>query len=291
MNITITNDLFSAEIASFGAELHSLKNKATGEEYIWQRDPAIWECSAPILFPVVGRMKNSSYCFEGKTYPMPLHGFAWTSDFECTEHGQDYAVFILKDSPETWKNYPFSFELQVKFRLSKKGLSVGYTVINPADKPLWFTLGSHPAFALRSTPENYKLQFAQKETLDLYGIRGDLLEKVRTNYLENESTIPLHKDLFNEDALVFLNIASDSIRLEANDGSGITLETGGAPHVGFWAKPGAPYVCIEPWYSVDETADHTGELNKRPGMMSLDPMETWQTGYSVFPDKNTITSI
>ena len=170
MNITITNDLFSAEIASFGAELHSLKNKVTGEEYIWQRDSAIWECSAPILFPVVGRMKNSSYCFEGKTYPMPLHGFAWTSDFECIEHGQDYAVFILKDSPETWKNYPFSFELQVKFRLSKKGLSVGYTVINPADKPLWFTLGSHPAFALRSTPENYKLQFVDECSIYFDGI-------------------------------------------------------------------------------------------------------------------------
>lgn len=289
MNITITNNSFSAEIASFGAELHSLKNKITGEEYIWQRDPTIWECSAPILFPVVGRMKNSSYHFEGKTYPMPLHGFAWTSEFECTEQESDYAVLVLKDSPETRKNYPFPFELQVEFRLSEKGLSVSYTVSNPADKPLWFTLGSHPAFALRSAPENYRIQFSRKETLDLYGIRNDLLEKFQPDYLKNESAIQLHKDLFNDDALIFLNIASDSIRLEANDGSGITLETGGAPHVGFWAKPGAPYVCIEPWYSVDETVEHSGELNERPGIMSLGSMETWKTGYAVSPNKESIT--
>lgn len=283
MNITISNDLFSAQISPFGAELQSLKNRETNEEYIWQRDPAIWEYSAPVLFPVVGRMKNSAYRFEGKTYPMPLHGFAWTSEFSCTEQGSDQATFLLKDSPETRKVYPFSFELQINFKLSKKGLSVGYTVSNPSEKSLWFTLGSHPAFALRSAAENYRICFNRNETLDLYSIRNDLLEKIQADYLQDESTIPLHAHLFDDDALIFQNITSDSIRLESEAGLSITVETGTAPHLGFWAKPGAPYICIEPWYSVDETAAHNGELVDRPGMIQLAPLKTWQTGYSIAP--------
>ncbi len=289
MKIAIENDLFSAEIVSLGAELQSLKNRQTGEEYIWQRDPEIWEGSVPILFPVVGRMKNDSYRFEGETYPMPMHGFAWTSEFECAGHGEGHAVFILKDSPETWKVYPFSFELRVEFRLSGKGITVGYVVTNPAEKLLWFTLGSHPAFALCSAPENYRIRFAQKEKLDLYGLRNGLLDEVQPKYLRNESIIPLHADIFNGDALIFLDIASDSIRIETEGGSGITVETGGAPHVGFWAKPNAPYVCIEPWYSVDETAGHDGELIHRPGIMSLSSKETWEITYSILPDNNTVT--
>lgn len=282
-NMEISNDWFSAEISSFGAELQSLKNRQTGEEYIWQCDPEVWEGSAPILFPVVGRMKNDSYRFEGKTYQMPLHGFAWKSEFECVEHGNDHAVFTLKDSPETWGIYPFSFELRVGFRLSQKGLSADYTVLNPAGKPLWFTLGSHPAFALQTAPENYRIRFSRKETLDLYGIRDGLLEKIQTDYLKNESVILLHAGIFKDDALIFLDIASDSIRLEAKDGSGITVKTGGAPHIGFWAKPNAPYVCIEPWYSVDEAADHDGELTHRPGIIKLDAIQTWEASCSIIP--------
>ena len=288
MNITISNDLFSAEIASFGAELQSLKNRKTGKEYIWQRDPDIWESSAPVLFPVVGRMKNSSYRFEGKTYSMPLHGFARTSEFESTEQGKDYAVLTLKNSPETWEIYPFAFELKIEFLLSEKGLTVSCTVTNPSEEPLWFTLGSHPAFALHSPPENHRLRFSREETLDLYGIQNNLLAKIEDAYLDKESIIPLHKDLFNDDALIFLNISSDSIQLEAADGSGITVETGGAPHIGFWSKPGVSYVCIEPWYSMDETADHDGELVHRPGIISLAPREVWNTKYTISPNPNPL---
>ncbi len=283
MKTVIENDWFSTEIASFGAELQSLKNRQTGEEYIWQRDPEVWEGSAPVLFPMVGRMKNGTYHFEGKAYAMPLHGFARTSEFVRAEHGSDYAVFVLKDSPKTCEVYPFSFELRVEFRLSEKGISVSYTVLNPAEKPLWFTLGSHPAFALRSAPENYTLRFSKIERLDLYGIRNGMLEKIEANYLDNESVIPMTSEIFNEDALIFQNIASDSIRIETEGGSGIMLETGGAPHVGFWAKPNAPYVCIEPWYSVDETANHNGELIHRPGIIRLNPKKIWETTYSIFP--------
>ena len=285
MNITISNDLFSVEISTVGAELRSLKNRKADQEYIWQRNPDIWSGSAPILFPVVGRMKNSSYRFEGKTYAMPVHGFARTSEFSCTEQGVDQATFILKDSPETRKIYPFSFELQVTFKLSEKGLSVGYSVTNPSEKSLWFSLGSHPAFALRSAPENYAIRFSRNETLDLYGIRDGLLEKIQTDYLQDESTIPLHAHLFDDDALIFQHIASDSIRLESEDGLSITVETGAAPHVGFWAKPGAPYVCIEPWYSVDETVAHNGELVNRPGIISLAPREIWNTKYTISPKR------
>lgn len=285
MNITISTHQFSAEISTFGAELQSLKNRETHEEYIWQRDPTIWGGSAPVLFPVVGRTKNASYRFEEKVYSMPLHGFAWTSDFVCTEQGTSHATFTLKDSPKTRKIYPFSFELRIDFKLSGKGLSISYTVTNPSEKSMWFTLGSHPAFALRSTAENYRIRFAQKETLDLYGIRDGLLEKIQTDYLHDQSIIPLHAHLFDNDALIFQDITSDSIRLESENGLGITVETGAAPHVGFWAKPGAPYVCIEPWYSVDETAVHNGELIDRPGMIQLNPLKTWRAGYSIFPHR------
>jgi len=223
MNATIENDRFSASISSLGAELQSLGNRQTGEEHIWQRDPAVWAGSAPVIFPTVGRMKDGAYRFEGITYSMPLHGFARTSEFQCVEQGGDFAVFVLKDSPETQAVYPFSFELRIRFQLLENGISVGYTVVNPAEKPLWFTLGSHPAFALRSAPENYTLRFSKPEKLDLYGIRNGLLEKIEENYLDNESTIPLHAGIFNDDALIFQNIASDSIRLEASDGSSIQL--------------------------------------------------------------------
>ncbi len=214
---------------------------------------------------------------------MPLHGFAWTSEFTCTEHESDRVVFALKDSSKTRRVYPFAFELLVQFCLMATGLSVEYTVINPSNVPLWFTLGSHPAFALQSALENYRLRFSKDETLNLYGIRNNLLEKIQDQYLCNEAVIPLHKDLFNDDALIFLNIVSDAVTLEAQNGTSITLQTGEAPHIGFWAKPNAPYVCIEPWYSVDETKDHDGQLMHRPGIIRLPGKEKWRAGYTVLP--------
>ncbi len=286
MLYTISNDTVSATISSLGAELKSLKNIAHNDEYIWQGDTKIWQGSAPILFPIIGRLKNGQYQFDGKTYQLNKHGFARTSEF-AVENQQSNAVTLgIKANDQTKQNYPFDFVLLVTFALSADGLTVSYQVKNSGKETMYFTLGSHPALRLpldNSALSDYFISFEQPETLDCYYLENDLLcDNPIKAYLNNENTLPITSNLFENDALIFKEISSTKVHLNhKKTGHRLTMETGGAPHFGLWAKPNAPFICFEPWYSHDDPANTNGELINKPGMMRLHSNETFETCYTL----------
>ena len=279
--IAIENKRFSAEIRLNGAELASLKDKANERELIWQADPEIWGGSAPILFPIVGKLKNGTTRINGTSYEIPKHGVLRTREARLVEQSSDRVVLQFESDEETLKCYPFPFAFSVEFRLFENGLEVNYTIKNRSTESMLFSVGSHPAFALdlkSRALSDYFLEFSEPETLDLYGLVDGLLAKREDGYLQNETTIRISDTLFNDDALIFKDIKSRMVRINP---AGIEVDLRDNPHLGIWAKPRAPYVCIEPWHSFDDSADSDGIFENKPGIISLPANESFGTGYSV----------
>ncbi len=283
--ITIENDRFAASIALMGAELRSLQDKATGREIMWSGDSSVWDGSAPILFPFVGTLRNGRTAIHGKVYEMPMHGLVRIRPAEVIEQGADRAVLAFYSDAETLVHYPFEFVLKVEFKLEADGLTIRYAVHNPDSEEMLFAIGSHPALALDQNQfarEDYFIEFEQPETLDLYGMSNKRFVRKQMQYLEEEDRIPLTQTLFNDGFLLFTNIRSGLLRLKSKGTSScLRVDLGGAPHLALWAKPGAAYVCVEPWYSYDPLPGGDGSFENRPGMMRLSGGNTFATGYAI----------
>lgn len=283
---TIRFEHLTATIASLGATLTSFKDEAKNDEYIWQADPTIWQGSAPILFPIVGRLKNGQYHFKGQTYHLGKHGFARTSEFSVLEMQESAISFMLRANRETASVYPFEFELMVHFRLEKNGLNVEYEVHNTGNEALYFTIGSHPAFRLPLTNgslHNYAIEFERHETLDCYILDHDLLtEQPIKAYLDQTKTIQITDQLFKNDAMIFKDIQSRKVYLKHfQSGVRITLSFDKAPHFAIWSKPNAQFICLEPWFSYDDSINVNGDIRDKPGIMQLGMHETFTTGYAI----------
>lgn len=284
--LVLLNDYVTAKIDPHGAQLSSLIRRQTGEEFIWQRDPAYWTESAPILFPIVGGLKNGTYQYEGKTYSMPKHGIVRHADFSVSEQTRSACTLTIESDQDSLLSYPFRFRLDISFELTQQGIRVNYRIKNTDNKRMPTGLGYHPAFAIdvehyRHT--DYEVVFSQPETQDLYGLKEDgLLGLVQPNYLVAEDTIQLTEHIFDHDALVFKNIDSRQLTLRRRASNWkVVMFTSGAPHLGIWAKPGAPYVCLEPWYTYQDSAQVSGDIFEKPGMFVLAPGEVFASFYEI----------
>ncbi|OVE76075.1 hypothetical protein BVX97_02275 [bacterium E08(2017)] len=282
----INNKQIAAAVNDFGAELMSIRD-LEGTEYIWQGNPDVWPSRAPILFPVVGNLKDARYTYEGKEYELGRHGFARKMDFELVEEDGDRLVFRLLPTDDTRKSYPFEFEFLVKYQLEGTSLGVTFEVTNNGDVVMPFTLGGHPGFSLEwgddDQIEDYYLEFEQEETLDSMFLNDErLLGDESERVLEGEKVLRLRKDLFDHDALILLDFKSDKVTLKSDryDRS-LTVEFPGFPFLGIWAKPAAPYVCIEPWYGHVDPAGHDGDIMKKPGMMFLEPNQSFSCTHTI----------
>lgn len=283
---TITHEGFTATVSERGAELTSLRHEETGEEYIWEADPAIWGSSAPVLFPIIGGLKGGIYYYNGSAYALPRHGLARHASFALSFASPSEKRFLLRADSETNKSYPFAFELEVGFKLEAKRLNVAYCVKNTGDHTMIYGLGSHPAFALPlqgSSLSDYWIEFDQPETLDLYYLENDLLaEKPLEKFLDSETSLPLSESIFDRDALIFKNIRSQTLSItHRTHGTRLRVDRGNHPHLGIWAKPAAPYVCIEPWHSYVDTADHDQDLTHKPSMLRLAPGKLFRSNYTI----------
>ncbi len=263
----IENKYLTCEINSFGAELHSLKSKENGKEYIWYGNKEIWYGQAPILFPVIGRLNNDRYYLNGKEYSLPKHGFARKLDFEMIDCSDNRAVFSLSDSEDTLLQYPFKFELRAEFILTDDTLINRLNVINKDDKTMYFSIGAHPAF---NCEVGDTIEFEENETICTERIDNtNLLIDKKFPLLENEKSIKITKEIFEPDALILSEIKSKKLRLIGKNEIEFTF--GDAPVLGIWAKPGAPYVCIEPWYGINDSHEIKSDISEKREILSLIP--------------------
>ncbi len=282
--LEINNATLKASINPFGAELSSLTH--LGKEFIWHGDDNYWGGRAPILFPIVGALKDGSMRYQGKRYEMPRHGIARRCTFKCIHHSTTGVTFSLKANEQTRELYPWDFELQAHFNLTESDIAVRYEVYNEDSSTMLFSIGSHPAFALQIDDSysfnDYAIGFNQPEDFAIYALTEQgLLETTPQPLATSNNTIILTEDIFKNDALVLRNIKSDKISLYRGTDVLLTVDTGGAPHLGIWSKPAAPFVCIEPWLGTSDFVDASGEFDAKPDLISLMPQKSFQHSYKI----------
>ena len=274
MLYTIENDYLTAQIDDMGAQLHSMKSKEDEKEYIWQGNPAIWYGQAPVLFPVIGQLLDDKFRYDGAEYPMAKHGFARKTPFEAADVEGARAVFLLKSSDETKAMFPFDFELEVCFELVGRALKVTHTVTNTDDKTMYFSLGAHPGFnceigdylEFEESEEGAEVEKIDKENI--------IIGRKFSVDLVDGNKLYLTPDLFNDDALIFSDLNSSVVTLHGQDRT-VRFDFGDAPFLGVWAKPNAPYVCLEPWYGVNDDRIRYGDISQKRGIQSLEPDESF----------------
>ena len=268
----IRNEFLSVSVNPLGAELRSIKNY-DGYEFLWQGNPEIWNGRSPFLFPIIGRIKNDTLMVDGKDYTLQKHDFARKSDFSVADISESSVSFMLKSDENTKKQYPWDFELKITYTLEKTTLKISYEVKNTDCKTMYFSMGAHPAFNCKIGDI---LEFEKNETLESYVMNEDAYIYKKIPYLNNERNIVISGDIFKDDALMFENMSSDSITLKKQDGYSIFVKYNNARFLGLWAKPGAPYVCIEPWFGINDFEEFCGDFSEKHGILSLDAGEKFE---------------
>lgn len=274
--VTIANGALTARINPLGAELWSLTDPQ-GREYMTDADPAFWTGHAPLLFPIVGALRNGTYRLDGRDYALPKHGFARTSRFTVAETFPDYARFRLEDSDATHAVWPFAFALDAEFVLGGATLAMAVTVRNTGDTPMPFSFGFHPAFAWPlpggGAKERHRVVFAKDEPGPIRRIdpaSGTLRKVPQPSPATGRELVPDAR-LFEADALIWDRLASRSLTFAGETGVALALDFPDCPHLGLWQKPGAPFLAIEPWQGFNDPADFAGDLGEKPGIVVLAP--------------------
>jgi galactose mutarotase-like enzyme len=280
MNTTIKNSYLIAVINPKGAELISLKTNKN-KEYIWEGNPVFWGKHSPVLFPIVGTLKNNSYHYNETEYHLSRHGFARDMEFQLLEKSENSVIFSLSSSEESFKVYPFDFEFQIIYTLDENKLNITYNIINNNECIMPFSIGAHPAFALPNSFEDYSLTFEHSENLISYELENDLLSDKFTTIKMTDNQIPLNYSLFEKDALIFKKLQSKKITILENKNPFLSVKFNDFPNLGIWTKNEAPFLCIEPWIGYSDTIHSSGNILEKEGIQLIEPKKTFQCNFNI----------
>lgn len=279
MITSIANQFLTAQIKHTGAELCSLKDNSN-REYIWNGNPEFWGKHSPVLFPIVGTLQNNTYQYNDAQYQLSRHGFAREMEFELIDKQENCAVFSLIASQTTKEKYPFDFDLHLIYTLDGKSLKIEYKVFNYGEIKMPFSIGAHPAFDLPGDFENYSLVFEKEEPLNYYLLEEGLISD-KTNELSlDKNELHLNHKLFENDALVFKNIASKSITILEKSKPFLKVSCADFPDLGIWT-PNAPFICIEPWFGYSDTVNKFGNLFEKEGIQLLEAKAVFHSAFSI----------
>ena len=285
MSYTIENEFLIATINMLGGELSSLKSKDNNFEYIWQAEPVIWARHAPVLFPIVGKLKDNRYHYKGEVFHLPQHGFARDTQYELVECAGNKTSFTLRPNEKTKLNYKFDFQLTHRFELIGRTLKIGYSVENHGKGVMPFSVGAHPGFNLveGTSFKDYKVEFIGQDGLIIksFGLEGGLVGDEIELPLEGH-TLQLATDSFNNDALIFEFSGVEAVKLSTLDNQySVTIKTGNAPYFGIWSKVGQSFVCLEPWYGIADSKYSNGNLEEKKGIQWLEPKEVFNFNWAI----------
>jgi len=273
------------QIKNAGAELVSIKN-CEGLEFLWQAKPDIWPRHAPVLFPIVGKLRDNVYKFKDSTFNLSQHGFARDMDFVVSEKSIHHCTLTLKSSAETLKKYPFEFNFNITYSLSGSTLKCIYSVLNTGKADLIFGVGAHPGFNCPLMPherfEDYFLEF-EKSHYELTSLKDGLREISTTSLQLQQNRLPLTPTLFDNDALVFENRQINKLTLRSQKSSHkVEIVSEGWPYYGIWSKKGCrEFVCLEPWYGITDKSSASGQLDEKDGMITLHPEKSFNCEFSI----------
>lgn len=286
MEIYLENEHIRVSFVAKGAELQHITGVDSGTAYLWDGDAKHWAKFSPVLFPIIGALKNDTYQFEGEVYSLPRHGFARDMDFKVEKISEIEILFTLTNTHETLKVYPFEFKLGLRYKLFGARISCTYEVDNPASKELLFSIGGHPAFAVplnkQGSYTDYFLEFNADDNLTYYEIEDNLISNKTCTLNLEDKKLHLKHDLFYNDALVIKNLKSNSISLmNTKNYNGINFKFENFPYFGIWAAKDADFVCLEPWCGLADSISHNQQLKEKEGIISLAPNEKWKRTWEV----------
>ena len=292
---TLENDELLVTVARRGAELTRIYDKKADREVLWCAEPSVWNRHAPVLFPFVGKCYEGAYVHDGKEYGMTPHGFARDMDFEPLLCDMDECWFRLKDTPETYKKYPFHFEVEIGHRLEGRTIEVMWKVANTDSGEMLFMMGGHPAFQVPEGKSIYDFTFEFNRRGCREGQFTDCLhylapnakgyekEELQGDLKLSEGRVPLTKGFFDTALTYMFDEAQvSSVSLIVDGSPYVTLECSDFPYLGIWTMEAThPFVCLEPWYGICASDGYKGELKDRRGIISLPGWENWQKSYRI----------
>lgn len=284
MHHKLVSDQLTVLINLLGAEVRSIKDK-NDLEFIWTADKEIWGRHAPVLFPIVGKLKDNQFIFKDQSYSLGQHGFARDMEFVLISGNEQNCVFELKSSPATRDVYPFDFSFRVIYQLKNNELKCSYHVNNPSEQNLLFSVGAHPGFncPLKAGEElsDYYLLFEKNALIKTTLLNG--LRHGKENMCLQDKKLRLSNDLFNEDALVFEGNQINTIGLFSSVSShSITMRCEGWPYFGIWSKPGTSgFICLEPWHGIADSTENDQQLQNKTGIITLAPGLECACSYSI----------
>ncbi|MGZ8516809.1 MAG: aldose 1-epimerase family protein, partial [Chitinophagaceae bacterium] len=258
-------------------------------EYMWSGDAAYWGKKSPVLFPIIGSLKNDTYYFENRAYQLGRHGFARDMNFAVTDQTASSITFTLTRNDTTFEKYPFQFRFDIIYSLKNNQLQVTYRVVNKGEinQKLYFSVGGHPAFKLPVLPgtnyTDYYLEFNKTENADRWLITKEgLIEDLSTPLLNNTQKLPLSKELFYIDAVVFKQLRSDKVKLVSGTKDEIfEFDFAGFPYLGIWAAKDADFVCIEPWCGIADSVTSNQQLIEKEGINALDSTDQFERSWKL----------
>ncbi|MDR0185972.1 aldose 1-epimerase family protein [Prevotella brunnea] len=282
----IANDFLTIRVSELGAELTSIKNE-NGKEYLWQAHPKFWNRHSPILFPLVGKLWQDTFCIDGEEYHSKRHGFARDTEFKLIKKDANRLLFSMHDTEATYKIYPFHFILGVSYKLERNRIHVVWHVQNVDNKEIHFQIGGHPAFNLPDVKEGepvkgYLKLNAEKLLRTKLSPEGNRL-KGYTEFETDEGILEFDENTFKDDALIFEHSQLSDIQLLNRKGAPEVSLQFNTPAVGIWTPHGkcAPFICIEPWYGIADAVGYKGEFRERHLMNHLQPGASFMSEYII----------
>lgn len=298
MRYSIENEFLKVTVDSLGAELVSVLDRKTGAEMIWQKDPKVWGRQAPVLFPYCGKLKGGKYTLDGKSYECPQHGFVRDYEHECVSAENGAMHFVFRSTEETLARFPRDFVFESFFTLDGRRLRHSVRVTNSGSRELRFGFGYHPGFAFpfddKHTTEDYELRFDTPQTPvvkenEASGPNAGFVNGKTYPLVENSKVIPLSDRMFDNDSLCLSQMTAKTLSIAEKDSDRrVSLRIEGFPYVLLWSAVGTDtlrFLCIEPWHSVQDTVDATGDWNDKACAAQLQPGESWQTDLDITFDR------
>lgn len=265
--IALKNENLYVEIHELGAEIRKVEFK--GKDRFWSGDENVWSGVSPILFPICSGLVNDKFTFENKEYSLEKHGFARKSIFSVEKASNTSATFLLTETQDTLKKYPFKFELRVSYNLVGDNIEVFYNIKNTDSKTMYYSIGAHEAYACDDI-ENYDIIFEKEETLDSFQLEGTVLSGKTKKFLKNSKVFPLYKRYFEKDALIFKKINSRFVTLKNRiSEEKVSVEFKGFDYLLFWQIIGSDYICIEPWAGISSTKGDNSDIKQKEGILKL----------------------
>lgn len=289
MRYILENEVLKVEIDSFGAEVKSVRRKADAREYMWQGDPKYWGRTSPVLFPFVGVPKNKEYSYEGKTYAMGQHGFARDMEFALETQKENAIWFVLASTDETYARYPFAFRLHIGYELKENQVEVLWKVENTDLKPMYFSIGAHPAFLCPIHKETDKLGYGLRfggltEELHHHGNTPEGLAVMQDEVLDlKDGAVTFTPGFFDKCTYMVEGKQTGEVSLLDREGTAYVTVMFDTPLFAVWSPEGkdAPFVCIEPWYGRCDAVDFEGSIAERDYENALAAGGTFFASYRI----------